>query len=178
MTSGRFLARIALSPPIGAAMKSLCLIALLTLASQSALADGKKESVADNSALAFAALVAENSSLPAQDKAILAAFLAGNAHVSLGATQKITVTADRIVCKASNVDLTYHSCTLTFGKKNVSLSGRKAHELYATMIELGVQTEGAAGSIYAGLSQLACTIDAKEIESADGGGATCSYAPQ
>jgi len=158
-------------------MKTLCLAALIALASQSALASGSNNDVADNSALAFAALVAENSPLPANEKAILAAFLASNPHVALGSVKKIVVTADRVVCRAGDVDLTFHTCTLTFGKKTVDLTGRKAHELYATLIEMGVQTEGAAGSMYAGVAKLTCTIDAKEIESADGGGAECSFSP-
>lgn len=173
-------ARIALSTAgsDNAAMKTLCLIALVTLISQSALAAEKSESVADNSALALAALVAESAPLPAKEKAILADFLNDQWHVPLGATQKIVVTADSVICRSSDIALADHSCTLIFGKKNVHLDGRKAHELYATMIEFGVKTEGAAGSMYAGIWQLACTIDAKEIESADGGGAECSYSPQ
>jgi hypothetical protein len=159
-------------------MKIFCLTALFMLASQSALASSNQQSVAGNGALAFAALVAENSDLPANEKAILAAFLNGQSHVPLGATQKIIVAADGVVCRSSDVALADRSCTLTFRTKNVSLSGRKAHELYATLIELGVKTEGAAGSIYAGVAQLACTIDATEIDSADGGGATCTYALQ
>ncbi len=59
----------------------------------------------------------------------------------------------------------------------MNLDGRKAHELYATLIEIGVPTDGAAGTIYEALSKLSCTIDPKEIESNDGGGAKCLFVP-
>ncbi len=147
------------------------------LASPSALA-AENGSIASSGALVFAALVAENSALPTNEKAILADFLAGQSHQPLGTTQTIVVKADGVVCRASDVALTDYSCGLTFGPNKVKISGRKAHELYATLIEIGVKTEGAAGSTYAGVAQLACTIDAVEIEGADGGGATCTYAPQ
>ena len=36
---------------------------------------------------------------------------------------------------------------------------QRLHELFATIAEVGVKPDGAAGTIYEGLSQLACTID-------------------
>lgn len=54
--------------------------------------------------------------------------------------------ADAVTCRASNVDIAFHACTLAFGKETVRVDGRKAHELFATLVETGVSPEGAAGS--------------------------------
>ncbi len=160
-------------------MKLICMTLSLLLASQAALAAGtaKKQSISGNGALALAALVAEESPLPAPEKAILADFLAGKSAVKFPAGQKITVAADAVTCRASDVDLTDHSCDLSFGKKTVHLQGRKAHELYATLVEIGAPSEGAAGTIFEALSNFSCTIDPKEIEGKDGGGADCRFTP-
>ncbi|MHB8885243.1 MAG: hypothetical protein ACYC5H_09160 [Methylovirgula sp.] len=161
-------------------MKTICLVAIALLASQTAFAANasKPQTSSGASALALAALVAEHSPrVPAQNKKILAAFLAGMSKLPLQNGQKITVTADKIICRAGNVDLTEHACDLVFGKKTVQLHGRGAHELYATLVEIGVPSDGAAGTIFEAVSGLACTIDPKEIASKDGGGASCRFMP-
>ncbi len=128
--------------------------------------------------MALAALVGENSSLlGATDKAVLAKFLGGESNVSYPAGQKILVSAAKVTCKASNVDITAHSCDLVFGKKTVMLIGRRAHELYATLAEIGVEGDGAAGSIFEAVANLKCTIDPNEVKENAGGGAHCDYAP-
>jgi hypothetical protein len=136
------------------------------------------ESADGNGALALAALVAENSPLlGATDKAVLAKFLNGQTNVAYPAGETTLVSADKITCRASNVDITEHSCDLAFGKKTVMLMGRRAHELYTTLAEIGVQVEGAAGSSFAALSNLKCAINPSEVQQKSGGGAHCDYSP-
>ena len=152
----------------------LILVAALVSFSSAALA----ESADGNSALALAALVAENSPLlGATDKAVLAKFLNGQTNVAYPAGETTLVSADKITCRASNVDITEHSCDLAFGKKTVMLMGRRAHELYTTLAEIGVQVEGAAGSSFAALSNLKCAINPSEVQQKSGGGAHCDYSP-
>jgi hypothetical protein len=57
----------------------------------------------------------------------------------------------------------------------VTLRGRAAHELFATIEELGVVPSGAAGSFFIGVSGLKCTIGPAELRQKDGGGAACSF---
>lgn len=136
------------------------------------------ESADGNGALALAALVAENSPLlGATDKAVLTKFLNGQTNVAYPAGETTLVSADKITCRASNVDITEHSCDIAFGKKTVMLMGRRAHELYTTLAEIGVQVEGAAGSSFAALSNLKCAINPSEVQDKSGGGAHCDYSP-
>lgn len=152
----------------------LILAAAMLSFSSAALA----ESADGNGALALAALVAENSPLlGATDKAMLAKFLNGQTNVAYPAGETTLVSADKITCRASNVDITEHSCDIAFGKKTVMLMGRRAHELYTTLAEIGVQAEGAAGSSFAALSNLKCAINPSEVQDKSGGGAHCDYSP-
>lgn len=152
----------------------LILAAAMLSFSSAALA----ESADGNGALALAALVAENSPLlGATDKAVLAKFLNGQTNVAYPAGETTLVSADKITCRASNVDITEHSCDIAFGKKTVMLMGRRAHELYTTLAEIGVQVEGAAGSSFAALSNLKCAINPSEVQDKSGGGAHCDYSP-
>ncbi len=131
-----------------------------------------------NGALALAALVAEHSpGVNAIDKNVLAKFLNGYANVRYAPNKKITVAAAAVTCRASDVDITQHSCDLTFGAQKVVTHGRKAHELYATLAEVGVPPDGAAGSIFEAVSNLDCTIDPGEVKQKAGGGAHCTFAP-
>ena len=92
-------------------------------------------------ALVLAALVGNQSkTLSPTDKAALARLLAGSL-TKFPAEQTIMVTADKIDCKASNVDILEHSCTLTFGTMPRTIAGREAHELFATLIEAGVRPD-------------------------------------
>jgi hypothetical protein len=129
-----------------------------------------------NSALALSALVAENSpTLPASDKHVLAALFEGQFDVPVSDDGKFSIQADSVTCSAGNVDIGAHSCDLVFGKETSTLTGRKAHELFATILEVGVRSEGAMGRIYAGVAHVNCAIDPHEIEQRDGGGAKCSF---
>lgn len=132
--------------------------------------------VQGSSALALATLVGDRSPLLTSNAKIeLNRLLAGRTGFPWPAQRKIEVNADSVVCRSSDVDITEHDCQLAFGKRTVTLNGRAAHELYATMIEAGVRSEGAAGSIYEGLSKLACTLDPHTIDQKGGGGANCTF---
>jgi hypothetical protein len=153
-------------------MRKLTLLVPLLLAAQPALAG----SSGGNGALALAALVGERSpALEAQEKDALGYMLDSNLNFAFPADRKIAVKADDVVCRAGNVDITANSCELTFGKRKISRTGRAAHELYATLIAAGVAPEGAAGSMIAGISKLACTIDPNTVKAAAGGGAECTF---
>jgi hypothetical protein len=155
-------------------MRKMALVVLiLSAASQSAAA----ASVNGNGALALAALIAEQSpQLTAMQKSAMARLLNGNV-APFPANATIAVTADKAVCRASNVDIAAHSCALTFGSRTVNLKGRRAHELYATIGEVGVAPDGAAGSAFEALSHLNCTINPSEIAQKAGGGASCNFDP-
>lgn len=154
-------------------MRNMVLAAVLLASPQSASA----ANVDGNGALALAGLVADYSPL-------LRAKQRGTMHRLLYGVltpppppEKIVVKADNLVCRASNVDITEHSCALTFGHRTVNLKGRGAHELYATIDEVGVPPDGAAGSVFESLSNLNCTIDPNEITQKAGGGASCTFDP-
>ena len=153
-------------------LKLLVLLALLSIP-QAARADD----AAGSGALALAALVGNVSpDLGGADKAALMTFLDSKTDVDVPAGTKITVTAGKVACRASNVDITAHSCDLTFGGKTAKLAGRAAHELYATLLEVGVEADPGAGNIWVSVSKLNCAIDVDEVKDKAGGGAKCEYA--
>src|SRR5262249_28388785 len=128
--------------------------------------------------LALASIVAAHSPLLNRlESRAMARLFGGRSDLAFPANRKILVKADAIVCRASNVDITSRSCKLTFGNRSVDLTGRNAHELFATIAEAGVPPDGAAGSIYENLSHLACTIAPGEIAQKAGGGAECTFDP-
>jgi len=124
-------------------------------------------------ALALAAVVALYAPLPAANKKAVAALFKGDTNFPYSA--KITVTADKIVCKTSNVDITARSCEVKFKNSSKTLKGREANEVYATAAMAGVAPEGAAGSNIESLSKLSCTLEPKALKEKGGGGAECSY---
>ena len=127
-------------------------------------------------ALALAAVVAEHSSLVrAYHKRILARLFGGNTNFGFTPNRSISVTAESIVCRTSNVDITTRSCDLTFRVGKRSLTGRAANEVTATALAAGATSEGAAGSIIESISKLECTIDPNEIMKKAGGGAECKF---
>ncbi len=128
-------------------------------------------------ALAFAALVAQHSpQVSPEEKAMLTGYLDGRAAAP-ARVRSIRVDATRVACRAGNVDFTAYSCDLTFGTATTSIRGRQAHEIFATLTELGVQSEGAAGSFHIGISNLQCLIDPAAIADHAGGGALCRFVP-
>jgi hypothetical protein len=126
-------------------------------------------------ALALAGVVAPYSQLPAKEKKAVAAFFGGDSDVPI--TSKITVTADKVVCRASNVAITSRSCELSFGSRTHTVRGSEANAMFATVALAGVPPDGAAGTIYEALSKLSCTLDPTVIKDKTGGGADCSFEP-
>jgi hypothetical protein len=134
--------------------------------------------VTGNSALALAAVVAPYSPLSGCDKKAMARLFAGDTTFRFPATKKISVTADSIECRTSNVDISARSCNLTFKSAKRALRGREANEIYATAATAGATSEGAAGSNIQSFSKLNCSIDLHEIAQKAGGGAECSLETQ
>ncbi len=152
---------------------ALALIAL-SLAAPSAVA--APMNTAGNSALALAALVGIPSpALSVQKRKALAYMLDGHLNFPYPANQTIDVKADKVTCRASNVDISAHSCELTFGASTRKLNGRLAHELYATLIESGVPSDGAAGSLFESVTALSCSVDPSAVKQKAGGGADCTF---
>ncbi|MDR3527990.1 MAG: hypothetical protein P4L57_12010 [Rhizomicrobium sp.] len=156
-------------------MKRIVLSALALVAiSSSAVA--APHTVGGSSALALASIVAQSSpSVTFAHKTLLAKYLNGWATAAHTPGLVISFTASAVKCRSSNVDISAHSCELTFGSVNKTLSGRSAHELYATLVENGVPGDGAAGSIYEAVDNLHCTITADAVADRAGGGAQCSF---
>jgi hypothetical protein len=161
--------------PVGSkAMRPIGLLLLMALSLIPRAASA--ETVDGSGALALAALVGENSPLlgpPA--KKLLAKFLDGETKVS-STGQIISVDVDKLTCKASNVDITLHSCELVFGTRTATLTGRAPHELYATLVEVGVPPDAGAGSVFEAVSKLDCKIDPNAVIENASGGAHCNYA--
>jgi hypothetical protein len=133
--------------------------------------------IGDN-AMALAALVAENSpSLGPNEKMVMARLIDGNLNFAFPKNKKISVRADAVVCRVSDLDITFCSCDPTFGKKIVAVKGRKAHELFATIGLVAVPPDGAASAIVEGVSHLMCTINPGEIQQMSGDGADCKFDP-
>ncbi len=125
-------------------------------------------------ALALAGVVALYSPLlTADEREAVSAFFVGQTGVRYA--KKIWVTADKIVCKVSNVDITARSCELTFKGAKQTITGRRASEIFATEAMAGIPADGAAGSVSESLSKLNCTLDPADIKQMAGGGATCSF---
>jgi hypothetical protein len=152
-------------------MKKIALLAFLLVANPAAAASTTANGPG---ALALAAIVASHArALRVVDRNVLARLFGGRSNLGFPANRKITVSADAIDCKVSNVDITDRSCDLTFDTSKRTIKGREAHELYATLAEVGVAPDGAAGTIHVSVSHLLCTIDPNAIKQKDGGGAEC-----
>jgi hypothetical protein len=132
-------------------------------------------SITGQAALALAGVVSLYAPMPAANKKAVAALFKGDTNFPY--PSKITVVAEKIVCRTSNVDITARSCELTFKTANKTLKGREANELYATEAMAGVPPDGAAGSNFESVSKLTCTLDPKVLKQKAGGGAECSYEP-
>jgi len=125
-------------------------------------------------ALALAGVVALYSPLlTADEREAVTAFFVGQSGVRYA--RKISVTADKIVCRVSNVDITARSCELTFKGSKQTIKGRRASEIFATEAMAGVPPDGATGSVFESLSRLTCTLDPAEIRKKAGGGVECSF---
>jgi hypothetical protein len=154
-------------------MKKVAVLAVVLAANPAAAAS---MTVRGPGALAFAAVVAPRSPmLGAQDRAVLARLFGGHTNFRYPAGRTFLVSADRIDCRMSNVDIIERSCELTFGTRSRTIRGRDANELTATLAMVGVPSDGAAGTLHEGVMQLLCTIDPNAIKQKDGSGAECKF---
>ncbi len=129
-----------------------------------------------SSALALTSIISTHSPLlNLEEKSALEQLFTPSSTLLALSNKRILVDVAEIMCKQSNVDITARSCELTFGAKKITVKGREAHELFATIAEIGVSSEGAMGTIYEGLSHLVCTIDPTQIKQMSGGGAECTF---
>jgi len=151
-------------------VKLAALVFSLSLADASAATAG---SVTGASALALAGVVALYAPLPAANKQAVAAFFKGDTNFPFKG--KISVTAEKIVCRTGNVDITARSCEVTFKTKKQTLNGREANELFATEALAGIPSNVAAGSNFESLSKLNCTLDPAQLKQKAGGGVECTY---
>ncbi len=156
-------------------MKS-CTLAMFATFLVATGASAASATVSGPNALALAGVVALYSPLLSGDeRETAAALFVGQKDVPYA--KKITISADKIVCRVSNVDISARSCELTFRGKKQTVNGRRASEIFATEALAGVPSDGAAGSVFEGLSNLNCTLDPKAIKQKDGSGANCSFEP-
>ncbi|WP_237476943.1 hypothetical protein [Lichenibacterium dinghuense] len=154
---------------------ALALLAACALGGGAAAAEDGARS--GSGALALAARVGiEDAALPASDRRTLAALLDGDAQAAASAPP-ITVAASSVRCRSSDVDLALHACEIVAAGGKRRLTGRGAQALDATLLENGVSPDGAAGSVYAAISDLSCRVDPKAVAARDGSGATCRFKP-
>jgi hypothetical protein len=136
-------------------------------------AEAAPVSATGSTALAIAAVIAPYSPLlSAHEKTTIACLFDGNAS----AGKKLAVTAESIICRVGNVDITARSCEITFKKGKRTLKGRQANEVNATLTAAGAIAEGAAGSMIQTVTKLSCTLEPNVIKDHSGGGADCSFA--
>ncbi len=84
------------------------------------------QNVSGPMALALAAVVAQRSPLvDGANKHIIARLFAGDSKVAVPAGKTISVMADSIVCRVSNVEITARSCELTFGSAKRKSEGTR-----------------------------------------------------
>jgi hypothetical protein len=157
-------------------MKSgrLAVLTISLLTAGASTASAGLATISGPAALALAGVVALYSPLlTADEREAVSALFVGQSGMRYAKT--ISVTADKIVCCVSNVDITARSCELTFKGTKQTINGRRASEIFATEAMAGVPSDGAAGSITESLSKLTCTLDPAEIKQKAGGGATCAF---
>jgi hypothetical protein len=138
-------------------------------------ASAAQATVTGPTALAVAAVVAQYSPvLNPGERKVIAGLFDGNTRMSYP-IKTLSVAADTVTCRISNVAIADRSCELAFKKGKKSLKGRAANEVLATIDSAGVTAQGAAGSLIASLKKLNCTLDLGKIRQNDGSGADCSW---
>jgi hypothetical protein len=156
--------------------RSFVAISLSLLVEAAIGSDASGATSAGGGALALAALVGAHApALSASERHALADMLDG--RLGFAYSTAISVSADSVSCRASDVDISSHACELKFGARTRMLAGRAAHELFATLLENGVPSQGAAGSIVVAVAHLSCTVKPAEVKQKAGGGADCAFAP-
>jgi len=164
---------------IRGACKRLSGVAIaLVIVTAARVASAVPMTVDGQAALALGALVGEHSpSLSSLQKRTIRLIFDGDQTGPFPTTLAITVQADSILCRVSNVQVAIRSCVLTFGGHSRKLTGRAAHEIYSSLVEVGNPSNGAAGTIFESLNRLSCTIDPQALRRNDGGGAHCAFTP-
>jgi hypothetical protein len=153
-----------------------CALVAATASSAAAASGATPAKVSGSTALALAGVIAPLSPvLSGAEKKALAMLFAANSDIPY--KKPIVVTADKIVCRTGNVDITVRNCEVTFGKKTRTVNGSTANEIFATEALAGIAADGAAGSNFESLSKLSCTIDPNAIRRKDGSGADCAFQP-
>jgi len=100
--------------------RAIPILIFLLLTGQSLLA----ATASGSSALALASVVVVHSPvLSTGDKLLIRRLFNGHYYQLRGDTKVISVEANAIVCSIGNVDITSHSCKLTFGGKTINLTG-------------------------------------------------------
>jgi hypothetical protein len=141
----------------------------------SSVASAAPATASGPTALAVAAVLAQYSPvLNPGERKVIAGLFDGNTRMSYP-LKKLSVDADAVMCRISNVAISERSCEITFQKGKRSLKGRAANEVYATLASAGIAAEGAAGSMIQNVSKLSCTLDLGAIKQNAGGGADCSW---
>ena len=153
-----------------------CAVLVMATADVASGAGVTPSKISGSTALALAGVIAPLSPiLSGAEKKAVAMLFAANANIPY--KKPIVVTADRIVCRTSNVDITLRNCEVTFGTKVKTVNGPTANEIFATEALSGIPSDGAAGSSFESLTQLSCTIDPNAIRRKDGSGANCTFQP-
>ena len=141
----------------------------------SSIAAAAPATVSGPTALAVAAVLAQYSPvLNPGERKVIAGLFDGNTRMSYP-LKKLSVDADAVMCRISNVAIADRSCEIAFKKGKRSLKGRAANEVFATLASAGVTADGAAGSMIENVSKLNCTLDLGKIKQNDGSGADCSW---
>ena len=153
-----------------------CTLVLVSLSGIAGASGATPAKVSGATALALAGVIAPLSpTLSGAEKKAVAMLFAANADIPY--KKPVVVTADKIVCRTGNVDITVRTCEVTFGKKVRNVNGPTANEIYATEALAGIPPDGAAGSNFESLSKLSCPIDPNAIRQKDGSGADCTFQP-
>jgi hypothetical protein len=135
----------------------------------------------DEGVLALAALVGAHWPLVTpEQKTLLVQALDGNVHSIPPNYPRLDIKADKVTCIGLAGDLTKHSCDINFPQNNaVTITGREAHELYATIGEAGVPMAPAAGMRYESMQNLSCIVDFETLrESRSGISCTFTNGPE
>ncbi|QIP04259.1 hypothetical protein [Bradyrhizobium symbiodeficiens] len=153
-----------------------CTLVLVSLSGIAGASGATPAKVSGATALALAGVIAPLSpDLSGAERKAVAMLFAGSSDVPY--KKAIVVTADRIVCRTGNVDITVRNCEVTFGKTVRTVNGSTANEIFATEALAGIPPDGAAGSNFESLTRLSCTIDPNAIRRKDGSGADCTFQP-
>jgi hypothetical protein len=92
--------------------------------------------------------------------------------------RKISVTADSIICRTSDVDIAKRSCDLTFAAGKRTVTGSEATKSVQLRPQQAVPPGALPDQLYKAWPTLVCTIDPAEIMHKAGDGAGCTFETQ